>query len=379
MKNKTEHTKFIRKVALIFVINTFLYVGILSQTLHGIIVANTDEPQIGISCVKDVQSMTARINTIARSINHKPEIKIIQGSAFIFDNVIEYIKPLSCTNDIVIFYYSGHGANTNESLFPSLAFNDGLIELEKIHNLLKKKNPRLLFTIGDCCNNILKQTVHNKGFKPVVTQDSDSLPNYRHLFIVPKGDLLVSASTKGQFAHGNDEIGGYFTHEFLQAITCAINYSTSSSWNIVMKDTETRLLIHTFDKGAKQKPHYAINIEKAIDPNPQPQPQPQPTPSPVISYEEINKYFSNLMDATQNQVSLRNEYKKYFENNSRVDIYKDGTLTDMMTVEDFLDRLVVHCNKIYSINLIQNLSKQTKDGSKYLQITVQEIWKKTKD
>ena len=338
-----------------------------AQYLYGIVADNTNEAIIGKSCELDMVHLAATLNTIAKSIGLTPRIKVISRSNFMFENVQKEIDQLQCTDqDIVFFYYSGHGENPAGSAYPALLFGDGKYKLEILHTQLKQKGARLCISIGDCCNTINTQSVQNRGFI-VVPSDKDSLNNYRNLFLVPEGDIIVSASSKGQAANGNDEIGGYFTHEFLIALNCAVNYSTELSWNTILNDTRTRLNKYTF-KAGKQVPFYQTRIKKGF----------VPKPISVVSYEEINKYFSDLMQTNSEQKNLREAYQTYFEKNARVDIYVETLLTDVMTIENFLDRLMLHSEKIVSLNLIQNLSKLNSHGDKYKQITVQEWWLRTK-
>ena len=46
----------------------------------------------------------------------------------------------------------------------------------------------------------------------------------------------------------------------------------------------------------------------------------------------------------------------------------------MKNAEIFLDRIMLHNQKISTLNLIENLSKLNLDGKRYSQITVQEWW-----
>ncbi len=357
-----------KKTFLLFVFLCLFVFATRAQTLYAIVAANTDEQQIGRSCERDMVHFTATLNTIANAIGLQPKLITISRTKFLFDNVKSEIDAFRCTDkDIVVFYYSGHGENKQQSDFPSLLFNDANYELETLHNQLKQKGARLVITIGDCCNILNTMSVQNKGFR-VVPVHKDSLANYRNLFLSPKGDVIISASSKWQFAYSNSEIGGYFTHEFLISLTSAINYSTSLSWNMLLDDTKNRLKKYTFAEG-EQVPYYKVNVTQTDAPN----------PTPAITYAEINKYFADLMNDKNDQKTIREQYQKYFDKNARVDIFADTLLTDMMTIENFLDRIMLHCKKINTINLIENLSKFNTNGKKYNQITVQELWLKTKD
>lgn len=339
-----------------------------AQTMYSIIVANTEDSSIGKSCEIDQMMMIAEMNTVAKSIGYEIIITTISHSKFCFEEVDYVIKNLKCnSNDIIWFYYTGHGFNKTDhaSKWPVMALNTGGFPLDLIHIKLMQKGARLNVTMGDCCNNILDASKAINKNLVVADEDISSKEKiYKNLFLKPKGNILVSSSEKGESSYSHPYKGSYFTDEFNKALVYAVNYSNTLSWEALLNDVKNRVL--RLNSNEPQTVQFEINLENL----------PQP-PTPVPEYTNINKYLNDLADENipeNERKSLLNDYQKYFTKNARTDIFVGEVMTDMKTIEDFLERIYLHATKINTINLIENKSKTTGDGKKYQQITVQEVW-----
>ncbi len=233
--------------------------------------------------------------------------------------------------------------------------NTGGFPLDKVHEKLIAKGSRLVLSMGDCCNNIFNPFAGNeKGFF-VVESDSALTKEqfYKSLFAESRGDIIFSGSEVGQCSYGTN----------------------LPSWESIMEDAKNRVSKLNFEQ--KQIPQFAINLKSTPVPdNPL---IPVDPDEPQIKYNHINKYLNDLTDeslTTQSRDKLANDFGKYFIPKTRVDLYVNTTLTEVMTIEDYVKRIKLHGKKISYINLIEN--KSTKDGNskKFNHITVQEIWNK---
>ena len=118
----------------------------LEKTLHVIIVADTNDWKIGNSVEIDLEN----IQKLVKSVKQNTELKLNQqtfyGNDFNYDNVLNAFDNLLVNrDDIVIFYYAGHGVNRGKgSQWPSMQLGKHLLDLDSITSTLKTKNPRFL-------------------------------------------------------------------------------------------------------------------------------------------------------------------------------------------------------------------------------------------
>lgn len=346
-----------------------------AQTLHAIIVANTDIEDIGKSCEIDQIAMTVELNAIASSIDYDFNIINITRGNFTFENVESTIKDFECKpNDIIIFYYSGHGFNTddNDSKWPVMHLKTGGYPLDVAHKKMKAKGARLVITMGDCCNEIVKFTsAKKKGFVIVKPEDEKTQKKnfYKRLFVETKGDILISGCERGQCAYSSEMEGGFYTNNFIKSLNYALNYSRNISWEELLNDVKNKVSAIKFTD--IQVPQHHINYTSEPD-------EPVLPVKPVVSYDVVNGYFAGLINPntpreTKNKMLVKNI--DYFTENARVDIFVQTTLTEVMTIEAFTNRLMLHANKISDINFIENQSKTNENG-KYEHIRIQEVWTK---
>lgn len=95
------------------------------STLHAIILADTDGKDIGQSSEVDVKNMKHLVNTIEKYAGIKANTTVLKGNKLTRSNIEAVINKLTVTaEDVVIFYYSGHGYRhpDTRSPWPYLVF-----------------------------------------------------------------------------------------------------------------------------------------------------------------------------------------------------------------------------------------------------------------
>lgn len=231
-----------------------------AQKIHLLIFA-TDKrsDDIYISCQKDKKRILAEAKTIAKEIGYS---LTYYNTKFSKESLNTTINKLDAeTNDVIIFYFSGHGNNYNNNEFPNLNFYEknsySELNLMSIHKKLKAKKGRFLLTIGDLCNNIAKE-FPKKSFGLSLTKRS---LGYIKLFKYHKGDIIITSSKKSQYSWCNNFSGGYFTRSFLWSLNKNIlegNYK----WEEIIYDAsiETRRSVSKYVK-ENQEPFFKINID----------------------------------------------------------------------------------------------------------------------
>jgi hypothetical protein len=113
------------------------------QTLHAILMADENDAKIGQSCRKDLKIMTENMEQISKGISYQLNTVQLVGLNFTAFALREAIQKLQVgPQDLIFFYYSGHGYNipNNASNYPHLIH--GMLYLwMKLNNSSKSKSP----------------------------------------------------------------------------------------------------------------------------------------------------------------------------------------------------------------------------------------------
>ncbi|MBK7433964.1 MAG: caspase family protein [Chitinophagaceae bacterium] len=122
--------------------------------VHLIIVANVNDPVIGNSCKMDMDRTLNLFSLLTKMIGIRLQPTLISGANYkkaTVDRVLDTIKP--SPNDIVVFYYSGHGFRKEKDSrrYPYLdlrekidwTFNVNSIQAEDIMKRIKMKGAKV--------------------------------------------------------------------------------------------------------------------------------------------------------------------------------------------------------------------------------------------
>jgi hypothetical protein len=224
--------------------------------LHAILVANTDDKAIGSEI--DLKKITELLEMIEINTGLTLEIHTMAGNHFNYNQVTNTLTHLSVNpNDVVMFYYSGHGINKDEqSRWPSMQVGNRLLNLTWVTSTLKEKNPRFFIAISDSCNNFIKSipTTNTKG----ITQGE----NFKPLFLDYQGYIISSAAKPGQMSGGSSQHGGLFTKALLKSLNEEMA-STNPNWHTIMARAETPIsFTDQFGNKQLQMPQSKINITR---------------------------------------------------------------------------------------------------------------------
>lgn len=207
--------------------------------MHLIIAADTKDADIGYSCQKDMKKALETFDSIRKYMNIPAKnfiSKVFYGPSYSLKNVkaaIAALKP--ATNDIVIFYYSGHGFRRNETdSFPYIKLKtlhtttadvmaNSLRIKEDVFDILRNKGARMNLIISDCCNSSIEESTKAPGPKPPGSRGDDSWDlievNTRELFLNKTPiSVLVSAAKNGEKARCHPSYNGFFTYSFINSI-----------------------------------------------------------------------------------------------------------------------------------------------------------------
>lgn len=144
-----------------------------------LIAANTLDPTIGKGCKADIDSVRHIFEKLSVEMKFNFIELIIQGEDYGKENILSAINILTPgNNDIVVFYYSGHGFSYEKDAakkYPQVdlrshPFSDKIDvinahteNLADLFELIKHRGARLNIVIGDCCNSLIEFKRKFKG------------------------------------------------------------------------------------------------------------------------------------------------------------------------------------------------------------------------
>ena len=283
MKNKVP------LIILLLFVCTFVH----SQTIHWIIFGDTKDNQNGGEVESSLSLLNPkfidRVDDAMQAKGYFSKRSFYTGSRFSEQNCKDLIGSLSCDkNDIVVFYYLGHGARaliakdqrksyTQSHPWPDLNFKNGNIQkeylsLEAVHNELKKKGARLTITIGMCCNE--ERSTHRKHSGPVMGMQAKRYKivsksfakRIQKWFLRNKGDVIVSAASPDEMANGGWEYDSVsvdcFTGAFCETIDgyAQSESTTDITWYNFFKKVADRCKANAKELGEIQNVRFKTNL-----------------------------------------------------------------------------------------------------------------------
>lgn len=364
-----------------------------AQRLHKIIFAATDDKRIGSSVKVDNDRANDEIDAIAGYIGYEVVDYVYNGSKCTKQNLLTVLNGLNCSpQDIVFFYYSGHGAHANAGLedkFPQMCMNNPAVQslfvpVRQVEEIIRSKNPRLRVIITDCCNDIDESgTVSVKSFldgkRGATVVKGDVADNYRRLFVNARGKVMATSSQLGQTSgcavdrEGND-LGGYYSLFFWSVLVKYCEEGTSPTWKDIIATIKSAVSEVT---NRKQIPYDALDVTgegSGSTPGTVPS-TPTPTSTP------INATTSNLSQAlaqllTYDTDTRLSKISSILQNCFRgagtvVTVGRNlKTVVEYESAEKFLRRIATNKN-ILRINVIKEETDQ--NGKPY--VTVHEMRK----
>lgn len=245
-----------------FVTNNTKALTVMEQgtKMYLLFVSNVTDPLIGIA---DRKGMTEAISLFGK-------IKDFLGiSAFIYDTItgVNFKKDIVLNkintfftpgpNDIVIFYYAGHGFRMPKDGRPGpyidlrdvvldqfKRYQDNSISTEDIVTMIRKKGARLNLIISESCNDTITKT-NPMVREPAIAGKKGgfnmnwSTQNARDLFLNARPTtILAAAASPYQLAISNNDFGGYFSTFFRNNLELNLGYTKSNvKWEDIFSQT----------------------------------------------------------------------------------------------------------------------------------------------
>ncbi|MDE5701480.1 MAG: caspase family protein [Bacteroides sp.] len=215
---------------------------------HAILFTDTNDKYIGKATELDLSKVSSMLIETQSSLQGEMEFKyyIYPGTYCNPKNLHRVLDGININpQDVVFFYYSGHGTRSmhDKSDYPQMCLGlsvnrqSEMISVEGLDREIAKKKPRLRLTISDCCNsvgeNVSPKLEISKGASVVSSQTK---ANYKKLFLEKSGNIIVTSSRKGETSSCNLKMGGFFTFCLMYVMEQAVKQDVTD-WNIIMEST----------------------------------------------------------------------------------------------------------------------------------------------
>ena len=205
-----------------------------------IIMSNTHDPELSKGCEKDSKAVENTFKKICLDIDYDFCCIEISGVNYCRENLLQSIENSGLYNDVMVFYYSGHGfsyakdrkskypqidmrSHDNDTDFNSIDFIETHTEnLAVILNLMRFKGGRINIGIADCCNTTISYSRKEASIKEMNVVDGIMPPISKvlnkKLFTNSHNSIsiLVSSSVQGQPSITDTGIGSIFTYNFTE-------------------------------------------------------------------------------------------------------------------------------------------------------------------
>lgn len=250
----------------LIIICSLFTVSIEAASFHAILVGDSLNDH-------DPSGFEGGVDLWKREIKKIAALTGLELKGFIFEEhhcrvseVISHIAEMEVeTDDVIFIYFAMHGSRTEnkKNRWPDLLFSldRQKIDFNFINDQLKEKSPRLLLSIADSCNNIVRDEEGNDQHKlldlienqepekiPRLTNTAsftdlaihhaseESLDKYRTLFLENSGTVLISTSSPGQFSIKHCLTGGIFTGQLIENLRRIKKNKKSNSWESLLME-----------------------------------------------------------------------------------------------------------------------------------------------
>lgn len=248
---------------LILVLSSLIYkTHVEAVTFHAILVGDTRDESLRPVIKKDLRRMEKHVDEVFESLDVDNLEQVTYTGSDTNATLLQDLEKLNIQHDdIVFFYFSGHGfyvTHAQDHCWPFLYLSrdDAGISEYHVMNALAKHNPRLLICLVDCCNNVLED---DELPQVLIKQKSSKREKkvascvINKLFLENRGVILISSAAPGYYAEGTDEEGSDFTAAYIKMMKKVAHQPENASWDFICSGLQIKL-------GKQQKPQYLLDL-----------------------------------------------------------------------------------------------------------------------
>lgn len=363
-------------------------------TLHTIIFALTNDSKIGHACAADFEKAEMLMDNISYALSedydNTGDDLHFYGEDCNADKVREVIKNLDCgPNDIVIFFYSGHGArwSTDTSKFSRLAFSSGnssdWIPVTQIDKELAAKAPKGIYIFTQCCNvtgYFTSKTNENNPLQLLSSGGSiignTEIANIKKMFTSEHQRVVSTSSRPDEYSwvpskpldDSRATKAGYYVDALYTSLNRAFSGVESNDWNSILNQTEIRTVnslrgIHDeHGNPCMQHPIYIVSYDFPRDTVARREPR---SKQPRIE-DNVVAVINSIIGKKTNIASWVNPVKdRYFAPNAVVDVVGVNGITIVSPqepIDRFLPRIVMGmAGRLAKVSVLQ-IEKDSETG-----------------
>jgi len=341
----------IKKFSILIILSIQVW-PIFAQNITFHLICNIDRySNIAESCNKDFENVKSNLTAIAYDLNIPIKVYDVEFNA---NDSKDFIKNFSCgTNDIVFYYYSGHGFRYDDQdvVWPymNVCKNNSepdencALSLNWVFQEIEKKGPRLTIAIGDCCNDLVGINEPKMMLSRNLTFRSQHEPEgYKKLFFETKGVIVASGSIPGQYSLGTID-GGIYTNSLIEVLKNS-RENPSASWKLILAKAVN---ITEANSNKEQKPHFMV-----IEQNERFYSEGNYPDNQTIVFED-----NNHINILNNKVNNNNQV-----NNSNHNVTNPNENQDYQEFEKNYDETQIQYEALYSMGLVYLLGLSADDN-----------------
>lgn len=364
----------IKKLLLSIALSFTLAAGLQAKTIHWLTFIDTTDKNVGSIDANTRKILYARwinvVNATLTAEGYSVNPIDIYGNAMSPQKCKEVVNSLQCApDDIVVFYYVGHGTeNTGTSKYPLMCLAslqpNMFVPLSWVYNTLKSKGARLTITIGMCCN--ARQGIHGRSAPAFSVNygnayvDDDMAESIKKMFLDFKGDIIATSSSPNESswscydkALGNTD---YFTYFLIDQFTNDLPNRKTPNWddmftevkNNVYDGVENCIDIQSRYPESTQTPIWDCNVVAASRPGTTtpktPEPRMDENDEITRNKTELDKIFAFLSSSNADErerIRMAQEIEANFPTSLVVKtVSQDGNVVvQKEPISDFLGRI----------------------------------------